>query len=72
MHIILTIYIAVYHPSASLCLGYVKKSYIQVKLNVDFKPKSMLKTQIVGLIYVLVLWTLSMEADIQHHIVIKA
>ena len=32
----------------------------------------MLKTQIVGLIYVLVLWTLSMEADIQHHIVKKA
>ena len=33
----------------------------------------MLKTQIVGLFNVLVLWTLSMEADdIQHHIVIKA
>ena len=32
----------------------------------------MLKTQIEGLIYVLVLWTLSMEADIQHHIVMKA
>ena len=32
----------------------------------------MLKTQIVGLIYVVALWTLSIEADIQHHIVIKA